>query len=171
MEFKQFPSDKIIPAAALRGVCEDLHRIGQRLVLVNGCFDLLHPGHVCLLRTARAMGDKLVVAINSDESVRTLKGAGRPVMTADDRATLLAAIQSVSFVTIFSEVRAAGVIRAVKPDVYVKGGDYTPETIEESEREALRECGATVRILPTQTFGGGKAHTSEVLAGLSGSAR
>lgn len=79
--------------------------------------------------------------------------------------TVLAELESVNLVTVFDEVRATAVIRAVKPEVYVKGGDYTPESIEESEREALRKCGARIKIVPTHTFGNGKAHTSEVLAG------
>jgi D-beta-D-heptose 7-phosphate kinase/D-beta-D-heptose 1-phosphate adenosyltransferase len=123
-------------------------RRGKRVVLTNGVFDLLHVGHVTYLERAKSLGDLLVVAVNGDASVRALKGPSRPVHSAPSRARVLAGLRPVDFVTVFPEVRAAKVIRAVKPDVYVKGGDYTPATLNAEERAALKSVGAKVRILP-----------------------
>jgi rfaE bifunctional protein nucleotidyltransferase chain/domain len=121
---------------------------GQKLVLTNGCFDLLHPGHVRYLQGARGLGQALVVALNGDESVRALKGPSRPVNEERDRAEVLAALACVDFVTIFHEPRVTGVIRTIKPHVYAKGGDYTPESLDPGERAALEEVGSEIRILP-----------------------
>ena len=117
------------------------------LVLTNGCFDILHPGHVQYLCEARNLGGFLLVAVNSDESVRALKGPGRPVNTEQDRCAVLAGLRSVDAVTIFSEKRVTSVIRALRPDIYVKGGDYTPETLDPDEAGALREVGTRIEIL------------------------
>ena len=97
---------------------------GKRVVLTNGCFDLLHVGHVRGLRAARAHGDLLVVGVNSDDSVRRLKGAGRPLVSEDERAEVLAAVEPVDFVVIFDEPTAERLVLVVKPDVYAKGSDY-----------------------------------------------
>lgn len=121
---------------------------GQRLVLTNGCFDLLHVGHVHYLEQAATLGDLLVVAVNGDESVRALKGEGRPLNSAEDRAEVLAALGCVDFVTIFPEVRATAVIEALQPSVYVKGGDYTPESLNAEEVAALKKVGAEITTLP-----------------------
>jgi len=120
----------------------------RRLVLTNGCFDLLHTGHVRYLQQARALGDALIVAVNSDRSVRKLKGPTRPLNSEQDRAEVLAALRCVDYVTIFDEMRVTEVIKKLQPAIYAKGGDYTIETLDASEREALRACGAEVKILP-----------------------
>ncbi|HXV74157.1 MAG TPA: adenylyltransferase/cytidyltransferase family protein, partial [Sphingomonadales bacterium] len=116
------------------------------VVLTNGVFDLLHVGHVAYLKKAKSLGDLLVVAVNGDASVRALKGPSRPIHAAPARAQVLSGLRSVDFVTIFSDVRATKVIRALKPDVYVKGGDYTAKTLNGEERAALKSVGARIRI-------------------------
>ena len=121
---------------------------GRKLVFTNGCFDLLHVGHVRYLQAARALGDALLVAINGDESVRTLKGEVRPFNRAEDRAEVIAALECVDYVVIFPEVRATELLEKVRPAIYVKGGDYTEESLHGEERAALERIGAQIRILP-----------------------
>lgn len=121
---------------------------GRRLVLTNGCFDILHVGHVDYLERSRALGDALAIAINSDASVRALKGPTRPVNCAEDRARVLSALRAVDYVTIYDTQRATGVIRAVRPSLYAKGGDYTIDTLDAEEREALQAAGVEIHILP-----------------------
>ena len=121
---------------------------GRRLVLTNGCFDILHVGHVDYLERARELGHALAVAINSDDSVRSLKGPSRPVNCAEDRARVLSALRAVDYVVIFETPRATGVIRAVRPALYAKGGDYTVDSLDAGERAALQEAGTDIRILP-----------------------
>jgi rfaE bifunctional protein kinase chain/domain/rfaE bifunctional protein nucleotidyltransferase chain/domain len=118
---------------------------GRRIVLTNGCFDVLHPGHTASLNQARALGDVLVVAVNGDESTRRLKGEGRPVNRAEDRAGLLSALASVDYVTIFETDTPIPLIERIRPDVYAKGGDYTPQMLEESD--VVTGYGGEVRIL------------------------
>lgn len=125
-----------------------MRNAGRRLVLTNGCFDLLHVGHVDYLACARALGDALAVAVNSDRSVRELKGPTRPVNCAEDRAHVLAALRAVDFVTVFDSLRVTDVIRAVRPAIYAKGGDYTIDTLDAGERDALIEVGTEISILP-----------------------
>jgi rfaE bifunctional protein nucleotidyltransferase chain/domain len=121
---------------------------GERLVATNGCFDLLHVGHVRYLHAARALGEALAVGLNGDQSVRELKGIGRPVNNESDRAEVLAALECVDLVTIFPEKRATRFIEAARPAIYVKGGDYSSDTLNAEEQALLREIGAEVRILP-----------------------
>jgi len=130
----------------LRRVREDLRARGRRLVFTNGCFDLLHVGHVRYLRAARALGDALLVAVNSDRSVRALKGAGRPVLSEGERAEVLAALAVVDFVTVFDDVSPRALIAEVLPDVLVKGGDYALEEIH--GREEVERAGGRVVALP-----------------------
>jgi len=104
---------------------------GLKLVVTNGCFDLLHAGHIVTLETARAHGNVLIVGVNSDESVRALKGPERPLNNQDDRARVIAALACVNAVTIFYEITAEHLLDVVRPHVYVKGGDYNPETVPE----------------------------------------
>lgn len=120
---------------------------GRRLVLTNGCFDLLHTGHVRYLQQARDLGDALLVAVNSDASVRELKGSDRPLNGELDRAEVLAALRCVDHVVIFEGKRATEVIRHLRPAIYAKGGDYTLETLDPEERAALEEVGAEIQLL------------------------
>src|SRR5213078_4397666 len=124
---------------------------GARIVFANGCFDLLHVGHVRYLRAARALGDLLVVGLNSDRSVHELKGAGRPITTQTDRAEILAALECVDLVTVFPEIRATKFLAAVRPSVYVKGGDYTSGTLDKEERAIVKEIEAAIRFIPFET--------------------
>lgn len=140
-------SPKVISASQLAGERARLDAAGKRLVFTNGCFDLLHVGHVRYLQAARALGDALVVAVNGDDSVRALKGPTRPVNGEEDRAEVLAALGCVDYVVIFPEVRVTSLVREVRPHIYAKGGDYTPESLDPNERAALEEAGAEIRIL------------------------
>ncbi len=117
---------------------------GKRVVLANGCFDLLHVGHVRYLQGARTLGDALVVGLNSDASVRRLKGAGRPVMPAAERAELVAAVRGVDLVVVFDEDSADALITRLRPDVHAKGTDYTEESVP--ERATVAAVGATLAI-------------------------
>src|SRR5216110_3499698 len=139
---------KIIDMDELAERAKKLRAAGKRLVATNGCFDLLHVGHVRYLRAARALGDVLAVGLNGDRSVGELKGIGRPINTERDRAEVLAALQCVDLVTIFPEMRATQFISASHPTIYVKGGDYSPETLNEEERALLKEIGAEIRFIP-----------------------
>lgn len=139
---------KIADIDQLSQRARELRAVGKKLVVTNGCFDLLHAGHVRYLQAARALGDALAVGLNGDRSVRRLKGSGRPINKEEDRAEILAALECVDFVTIFPEIRATQFILAAQPAIYAKGGDYTSETLNEEERAALRKVGAEIRIIP-----------------------
>ena len=141
-------SEKIVQPDRLAAIAESLRAQGRKLVLTNGCFDLLHAGHVRYLQTARALGDALAVAINGDDSVRVLKGEGRPLNTESDRAEIVAALACADHVVIFPEMRVTRLIEKVRPAIYVKGGDYTPASLHPEERAALEKVGAEIRILP-----------------------
>ncbi|HXG92784.1 MAG TPA: D-glycero-beta-D-manno-heptose 1-phosphate adenylyltransferase [Blastocatellia bacterium] len=125
---------------------ERLRREGKRVVFTNGCFDLLHPGHVRYLTQARALGDALIVALNSDRSVRALKGEGRPILNESERAEVIAALEAVDYVTVFDEETPRELIAALLPDVLVKGGDWPVEQIV--GREEVRAAGGEVLSLP-----------------------
>lgn len=120
-------------------------RGGESVVLANGCFDLLHVGHIRYLRAAKALGGRLVVAVNSDASARRLKGEGRPLTPEQERAEILAALEDVDAVVIFSEPDVQALIREIRPEVQAKGTDYTAESVP--EREVVRECGGRVEIV------------------------
>lgn len=120
-------------------------RRGARIVLANGCFDLLHVGHIRYLEAARKLGDILVVGINSDEQVKGLKGANRPLMPENERAEIVAALRFVDLVTVFGEPTVSELIRAIRPDIHAKGTDYTEETVP--EREIVREYGGRTAIV------------------------
>ncbi len=139
---------KILSVEELGERARGIRERGGRLVLTNGCFDLVHVGHVRYLQQARELGDFLAVALNGDESVRALKGPGRPINSAADRAEVLAALACVDFVTVFPATRATEVIVAARPAIYVKGGDYTAESLNAEEQAALGEVGARIEILP-----------------------
>ena len=130
---------------------------GSRIVLANGCFDILHAGHVRYLAGARALGDLLVVGINSDAQVARLKGVGRPILPERERAELIASLEAVDLVTIFAEPTVTELLLAIRPDVHAKGTDYTEETVP--ERDVVRSYGGKVAIV-----GDPKDHsTSEIL--------
>jgi rfaE bifunctional protein nucleotidyltransferase chain/domain len=135
---------------------------GARVVLANGCFDVIHVGHIRYLEGARSLGDILVVGINSDEQVVLQKGAGRPVLSANERAEIVAALEPVTYVTIFNEPTVEQLLLALKPDVHAKGTDYTTDTVP--ERDVVRSYGGQVAIV-----GDPKDHsTSEIIARLGG---
>jgi len=140
-------SAKILSLSQLSQRANEIRRAGQRLVLTNGCFDLLHVGHVRYLQQARKLGDFLIVAVNGDESVRALKGAGRPLNSEEDRAEILAALECVDFVTVFPARRATAVIEALRPAIYAKGGDYTLDSLDPEEVAALKSVGAEIKTL------------------------
>ncbi len=149
--------EKLLSRSELRQRVEQWRRAGERVILANGNFDLLHVGHVRFLRGAKELGGKLVVAINSDESVRALKGAGRPVMPAEERAEIVAALSDVDAVVIFPELDVRALIGEIRPDIQAKGTDYTVDSVP--ERDALAVYGGRVAIV-----GDPKDHsTSEIL--------
>ena len=149
---------KIVPRAQLAALGERLRREGRRIVFANGCFDLLHVGHVRYLRGARAEGDVLVVGVNSDRAVSGLKGPGRPLLSAEARVELVAALECVDYAVIFDDLTAEGVLRDLRPHVHCKGTDYTAESVP--ERAVMEELGGTVRIV-----GDPKSHsTRDILA-------
>jgi D-glycero-beta-D-manno-heptose 1-phosphate adenylyltransferase len=136
---------------------DEWRRAGDRIVLANGNFDLLHVGHVRYLHGAKSLGEKLVVAVNSDQSVRALKGEGRPIMPENERAEIVAALADVDAVVIFSELDVRAVIREIRPEIHAKGTDYTTDTVP--ERDAVAEYGGRVEIV-----GDPKDHsTSEII--------
>jgi D-beta-D-heptose 7-phosphate kinase/D-beta-D-heptose 1-phosphate adenosyltransferase len=137
---------KIVSIEAMIAERERLRGEGKRLVFTNGCFDLLHPGHVSYLKQARSLGDALVVALNSDRSVRELKGEGRPILNQQERAEVIAALEAVDYVTIFDEETPSVLIAAVLPDVLVKGGDWALAEI--IGREEVEAAGGRVLSLP-----------------------
>jgi rfaE bifunctional protein nucleotidyltransferase chain/domain len=121
---------------------------GKTIVFTNGCFDILHAGHVRYLAAAKQLGDILVVGLNGDASVRELKGEGRPLNSQEDRAEVIAALEAVDYVIIFDEKRVDNLLRQVRPQVYAKGGDYTLISLDPDEVTALKEIGAKIEILP-----------------------
>jgi rfaE bifunctional protein nucleotidyltransferase chain/domain len=149
--------NKAVPYEKLAEWREKFRSSGQKLVVTNGCFDLLHLGHVSYLEAARQNGDALLVGINSDAAVRGLKGEGRPVNDEEDRALVVAALESVNFVSVFPDVRATDFLALAKPDIYVKGGDYTLETLNKEERSTVEKNGGRIVLIP---FVPGKSTTS-----------
>jgi len=141
-------SRKIVDFEELPDRCEELRSAGKKIVATNGCFDLLHVGHVRYLQAARALGGVLIVGLNSDRSVHELKGTARPITTQNDRAEILASLECVDLITIFPEIRATKFLAAVRPAVYVKGGDYTSETLDQEERAQLKHIGAEICLIP-----------------------
>jgi len=151
---------KILSRKSLAEILKARSRKGERIVLANGCFDLLHAGHVRYLEGARREGDVLVVAVNSDSSERALKGSGRPILPQGARAELVAALRAVDYVTIFDEPNVEALLEALRPDVHVKGTDYSAETVP--ERATAARLGVRVAIV-----GDPKRHsTRELLARL-----
>jgi rfaE bifunctional protein nucleotidyltransferase chain/domain len=136
---------KIVSRAELQQRVADWRRSGNRVTLANGCFDVLHVGHVRYLHAARELGGNLIVAVNADASVRALKGEGRPVMPAEERAEILASLADVDAVVIFPETDVRAIIREIRPDFHTKGTDYTVESVP--ERDEVEACGGRVVIV------------------------
>jgi D-glycero-beta-D-manno-heptose 1-phosphate adenylyltransferase len=136
---------KILSRGELQERVAEWRRAGARVTLTNGCFDVVHVGHVRYLRAARELGGKVVVALNSDASARALKGEGRPVMPAEERAEILAALSDVDAVVIFPEMDVRPIIREIRPDLHAKGTDYTEESVP--ERDEVEACGGRVVIV------------------------
>jgi D-glycero-beta-D-manno-heptose 1-phosphate adenylyltransferase len=157
-------SKKIVPRAQLADLAKKWRAEGEKIILTNGCFDLLHVGHVRYLRGAKQLGGKVIVAVNSDTSARALKGEGRPATGERERAELLAALEDVDAVVIFPENDVAGIIREVRPDVHAKGTDYTEASVPEGD--LVRELGGRVAIV-----GDPKNHSSTALLAKTGKAR
>ncbi|MBI1839743.1 MAG: adenylyltransferase/cytidyltransferase family protein [Verrucomicrobia bacterium] len=148
---------KLLTAASLPAWREAQRAARRRLVVTNGCFDLLHLGHVAYLESARNLGDALLVGVNSDRAVRALKGPQRPVNEEVDRALVLAALESVSAVCVFDSPAATDFLAMARPEIYVKGGDYTLETLNREERGVVEKAGGRIVIIP---FVPGKSTTA-----------
>ena len=154
--------DSVLNREELVRKVAEVRESGARIIFANGCFDVLHVGHIRYLEGARKLGDILIVGINSDEQVALQKGAGRPLLSASERAEIVAALESVTYVTIFDEPTVSELLLALKPDVHAKGTDYTPETVP--EREVVRSYGGEVAIV-----GDPKDHsTSAIIERLGG---
>jgi len=152
---------EVLPPATLRVRIQSLQEEGKRVVFTNGCFDLLHIGHIRYLKAARALGDCLVVAINGDASVRRLKGPERPIIPQEQRAEILAALSFVDYVIIFEELEPSCMISLLQPDVLVKGGDWTPDRIV--GRAEVEARGGEVLSLPLVEGAGTSAIISSIL--------
>ena len=151
-------TERVVDRLELERKVADARVRGRRIVFANGCFDVLHVGHVRYLGGAKALGDVLVVAVNSDEQVREQKGAGRPLMPQDQRAEIVSALEAVDFVTIFEEPTVTELLLALKPDIHAKGTDYTEDTVP--ERDVVRSYGGRVAIA-----GDPKDHSSSQMIG------
>jgi rfaE bifunctional protein nucleotidyltransferase chain/domain len=147
---------KVLDRASLRSRVAEWRRAGERVILTNGVFDVLHVGHVRYLRAAKALGGRLIVALNADSTVRALKGEGRPRMPATERAELLAALEGVDAVVIFEEPDVRALVRELRPDIHAKGTDYTEASVP--EREVVEECGGRVEIV-----GDSKDHSTSAM--------
>lgn len=138
-------SGKIVSREELKHRAESWRANGEKIILANGCFDLLHVGHVRYLHAAKQLGGRLIIAINSDDSVRTLKGPGRPLIPEEERAEILAALSDVDAVVIFTEPDVRALIREIRPNIHAKGTDYTAQSVP--ERDTVIECGGRVEIV------------------------
>ena len=158
------PSPKCVSLRQLLIIARLLRRQKRRTVFTNGVFDILHVGHVGYLEAARRLGDSLVVGINSDASVRWLKGPSRPIHNQQSRARVLAGLSAVDYVVIFNTKRVTPLLRQLKPRIYVKGGDYTLETLDAEERRTIQSYGGKIRILPVWK-GHSTTHTIQKIKG------
>ena len=141
-------NSRIVSENELKSIIQEAKSKNKKIIWTNGCFDILHIGHVRYLDAARALGDLLVVGVNSDSSTRQLKGENRPVLPQAERAAVVAALRSVDFVVIFDELSPKKLLKNLEPDIFAKGGDYTPATINGAEREIVESYGGIVKILP-----------------------
>lgn len=154
--FMKTPNSKILDRQELKQQIENWRQAGHTIVLANGAFDLLHVGHVRYLRAAKALGGKLVVAVNSDDSVRALKGEGRPIMPGDERAEIVSALADVDAVVIFPELDVRALVRELRPDIQAKGTDYTEDSVP--ERDEVMAYGGRVAIV-----GDAKDHSTSAI--------
>jgi D-beta-D-heptose 7-phosphate kinase/D-beta-D-heptose 1-phosphate adenosyltransferase len=138
--------NKIYPKEKLKEEIEKLRKKGKRIVFTNGCFDILHVGHTRYLKEAKKLGDVLILALNSDVSIKSIKGAKRPLIPENERADVVASLEAVDYVTIFNELTPLELIEYIKPDILVKGGDWTEEQVV--GRESVRKWGGKVMIVP-----------------------
>ena len=138
--------NKILERNALKNKLEELRKEGKKIAFTNGCFDILHVGHIRYLREAKKTADILVLALNSDSSVRAIKGEKRPLMSEEERAEILAALEFIDFVTIFQELTPLELINYLKPDILIKGGDWPKEKV--IGREEIKKWGGRVAIIP-----------------------
>ena len=141
-------ADRLLSLADAAAWRESLRKEGKKLVVTNGCFDIMHRGHASYLEGARKLGDAVLILLNSDESVRALKGESRPIVCEDDRAFMLNSLRCVDRVVIFNSPRCDKELKAIAPDVYVKAGDYTVETLDPTERQALFDSGTEIVFMP-----------------------
>lgn len=137
--------DKIKTQDDLQAIVQNAQKAEKKVVFTNGCFDLLHPGHVLYLEEAKESGDLLILGLNTDASIQRIKGPDRPINTQEKRALVIAALESIDFVTLFDENTPIALIERLKPDIYVKGGDYTPETLPETP--IVNRYGGKIKIL------------------------
>lgn len=161
MDWTGMNPDTVLDRASLVSIAAEAKKAGKRIVFANGCFDVLHVGHVRYLEAARALGDLLIVGINSDEQTRRLKGKDRPLLPQDERAELVASLEAVDFVTVFHEPTVEQLLLALKPDIHAKGTDYTEETVP--ERDVVRSFGGRVAIT-----GDPKNHSSSEMINRAG---
>ena len=142
------PNEKWLSLEEAVKVREEQRESGKTMVMTNGCFDLLHVGHISYLQASKQLGDSLWVLINSDESTRALKGPTRPIESEEERAYCLAALACIDYVVVFNNTRVINEIKQLRPDIYTKAGDYTIETLHQGERAAFESVGTDIRFLP-----------------------
>ncbi len=155
-------NSKFLTVERLKEVVENYRKENKKTVFTNGCFDILHIGHINLLATARKLGDVLIVAVNSDRSVQELKGPERPIITLEERMEIIAALEMVDFVTTFDSRTCQKLLRRIKPEIYVKGGDYTPASLLETE--VVRGYGGKLEIIDQVK----KQSTSKIIRKIKG---
>jgi rfaE bifunctional protein nucleotidyltransferase chain/domain len=158
--------EKVVSVDALAEIVRELKEQGRRIIFANGCFDILHVGHIRYLTEARALGDVLIVAVNDDTSARTLKGADRPWMNQDDRLEILSALSCVDYLVLFGDKDVSRLLRLFKPDVHAKGTDYTIETVP--ERDVVQEYGGQTAITGDPKTRSSTGFATRVRSGPSG---
>jgi len=143
-----FQSDKVVSAVRLKQIVQNARKADKKVVWTNGCYDLMHAGHIIYLEKARAVGDLLVVGLNSDKSVQLSKGKARPIVPQELRARVLSALSCVDYVVLFEDMSPYAIIEYLQPDIYAKGGDYTIDTIDQDERRLVEGYGGDIALFP-----------------------
>ena len=144
----EFQSDKVVSLSRLKQIVQNAQKADKKVVWTNGCYDLMHAGHIIYLEKARAVGDLLVVGLNSDRSVRMSKGGTRPIVPEELRAKVLSALSCVDYVVLFDDRSPYSLIEFLQPDIYAKGGDYTIDTIDQDERHLVEGYGGEITLFP-----------------------